>query len=257
MFIKILTLNTRGLCDMRKCLWFGFEILRNCDIIGLSETKLSEKHLQTDKINVKSMYERYFGFITNWNYSLSSSRSSGTAILHTNKLNKYFKSIVRDKNGRAIMIRFIFNNISLRIIQIYCKTNQVNLQSCTEVVKFNDLILEWVNDGIKNNERIIVMGDQNAVFNPCLDRKYKNKRSKNNPESILIKKLIDEIKLIDVFVTDNIEMTYKSISRIDYILVDKKLTNSIHDKGIIKTDELNKYTDHAALYLELNLSFDT
>ncbi|GBB93727.1 hypothetical protein RclHR1_02220022 [Rhizophagus clarus] len=253
--LKLLTLNARGLCDMSKNTWLGFEIIRGCDLVGISETKISEKHIKTDKINPKSIYERYFGFNTRWNYSTSSSRSSGTAFIYNKTLDQYFESIEKDNDGRAIMIRFKINNTYLRIIQLYCKTNQRNIKSCTKVDKLKDLILEWVNKGIKENERIIVMGDQNAALNPSQDRKSKSKKKISTPESILIKKLVNEIKLIDIFGSqdnDKIEMTYRNISRLDYILLDEKLTSNLSDKRIIKSEELKLYTDHAALYLELS-----
>ncbi|PKK66581.1 DNase I-like protein [Rhizophagus irregularis] len=254
--LKLLTLNARGLCDMGKNAWLGFEIIKNWDLVGLSETKISEKQIKSEKINPKSIYERYFGYKTHWNYSkTSSSRSSGTAFIYNKALEQYFESIESDNDGRAIMIRFKINNTYLRIIQLYCKTNQRNIKSCTKVDNLKDLILEWVNKGIKENERIIVMGDQNAALNPSQDRKSTRKDKISKPESILIKKLVNEIKLIDIFALrkkDKNVMTYKDISRLDYILLDKKLISNLSDKGIIKNDELKLYTDHAALYLELS-----
>jgi exonuclease III len=248
------TLNARGLCDMSKNVWLGFEIIKDCDLVGLSETKISEKQIKSEKINPKSVYERYLGYKTYWNYSTtSSSRSSGTAFIYNKTLAKYIESIENDNDGRAIMIRFKINNTYLRIIQLYCKTNQRNNQSCTKVDKLKDLILEWVNKGIKENERIIVMGDQNAALNPSQDRRSSSKKNISKPESILIKKLVNEIKLIDIFGSQNEmnEMTYRNISRLDYILLDEKLKSNLSEKRIIKNDELRLYTDHAALYLEL------
>lgn len=254
--LKLLTLNARGLCDMGKNAWLGFEIIKDYDLVGISETKISEKQIKSVKINPKSIYERHFGYKTHWNYSTtSSSRSRGTAFIYNKALEKYFESIESDNDGRAIMIRFKINNIYLRIIQLYCKTNQRNIKSCTKVDNLKDLILEWVNKGIKENERIIVMGDQNAALNPSQDRKSTSKDKISKPESILIKELVNKIKLIDIFnlrKKEKNEMTYKDISRLDYILLDKKLISNLSDKQIVRSDELKLYTDHAGLYLKLS-----
>ena len=136
---------------MSKNAWLSFEIMRGCDLVEISETKISEKHIESDKINPRSIYERYFGFKTHWNYSSLSTRGSGTAIFYSKRLDQYFESIESDNEGRAIMIRFKINNKYLRIIQLYCKTNQKGIKSCAKVDKFKDLILEWVNKGIEDN----------------------------------------------------------------------------------------------------------
>lgn len=39
--------------------------------------------------------------------------------------------------------------------------------------------------GIKNHERIVVMGDQNAVLNPSKDRKSKSKKKILNQNQFL------------------------------------------------------------------------
>ncbi|GBC00016.1 hypothetical protein RclHR1_37090001 [Rhizophagus clarus] len=258
-YLKLLTLNARGLCDMSKNVWLSFEIMRGCDLVGISETKISEKHIKTDKINPRSIYERYFGFKTCWNYSSSSTRESSTAIFYSKRLDQYFESIESDNDGRAIIIRFKISNKYLRIIQFYCKTNQKSIKSCAKVDKFIDLILEWVNKEIEENEKIIVMGDFNAAFNLTQDRKSKNKTKIFMPESILIKKLVDKIKLLDIFEThknNKVEMTFENLSQLDYILIDEKLECNIVDKRIIKSEELKLYTDHAVLYLKLSFNLN-
>lgn len=53
------------------------------------------------------------------------------------------------------------------------------------------------------------------------------------------------MKLIDIFGSqdDKIEMTYKNISRLDYILLDENLKNHLNSKNIIKDKpELSLYT---------------
>src|SRR5256885_16549340 len=132
-----MTLNIRGLCDVGKNMWLGFEIRRKgFNLVGLSETKISnEKQTKSDKINSNSIYEQ-FQYNTYWNYPKNSkdkkqtpSRGSGTTFIYCKSLDQFFQSIESDNDGRAIMIRFKINDIYLRIIQLYCETNQRNIRS--------------------------------------------------------------------------------------------------------------------------------
>jgi exonuclease III len=108
--LKLSTLNVRGLCEMGKNTWITFEIIRDYDLVGLSETKISEKQINSNKINPSTLYERYFERKTYWKYTKESpSSSSGTAFIYVKTLDSYLKSIETDNEGRAIMMRLKIN----------------------------------------------------------------------------------------------------------------------------------------------------
>ena len=167
-------------------------------------------------------------------------------ILFSYKIEPNTIKIEKDKDGRLVIVDFVYNNMSFRLINVYAPNH--------DDPQFFVDILEKAND--TQTDHSIIMGD----FNVCLTKKdKKGGRFCETKTSTLINSFLEESDFIDIWRTlheDQFQYTWKRnrpliMHRLDYCITTLATAKAVSACEIIP----NSFSDHAAVQVEF--SFET
>jgi exonuclease III len=247
-YIKMATHNVRGFNEETKQreMFDEYKYL-GIDIIGITETKMSEKKSK-NILNNKKIYRSW------WTGTMEDRKTGGAGIAVKMGLDKHVVNVIR-KMGRLISIDLIFKGkAKTRIINIYMHSNE------KDKLERNNLINELqklITEAKHKKYNIIVMGDMNAdveKLDNTLGVKIKDKY-----------KIIQELRNFGFYDTQKItthgKMDYtwyknkETQRRLDQIWISESLIQSL----IITRPEQNDLlrSDHVILstILETNKIF--
>jgi len=162
-------------------------------------------------------------------FSHGQSNSTGVAILLGSQYTTdNITQVYNDMNGRFIAINIIVNNITYCVANYYGPNTDVlePLEDCIRILINNP-----------PHTKFIIGGDWNAVLCNELD-KGGNKLHKNKKNGALIKSLMEELDLVDIYRTKNpasreyshFNKTAKSCSRLDFFLISTDLADISNSK---------------------------
>ena len=233
--IEICTYNANGLNDFKKRK-DTFDYLRNYagNIIFLQECHWlsSQEHFIRNLWGAECIVAG------------NNKASCGVAILFKNNFEYKISDVIRDEEGRYIILSMECLGQKITIGNIYGP-------SSGDHPEFFDKIIEHVN--MLDNDRIILGGDWNVTLNPSIDTN--NRHVYRNRSRTVIKNFMDQFTLIDIYRemhTNVRKYTWRRFnstqrSRLDYFLISDELT-AIVDKADISPG----YTsDHSLVYLTL------
>ena len=236
--IKVCSLNVRGLGNnfKRRCV---FNWIRNLDfhLILLQETHSTSKS--------ERRWKHEWGYKIIFNHGTS--ESAGICILFKPSASFDIVNIVKDDNGRMLIVILKVNNMLLTVGNIYGPNDDNGLF----FDEFHSLLFEH------GEEPYVIGGDFNTVLEPKRD-KYP-KTFQNHPRcNKSIKEMMDDFDLFDIWRhTHPLEMKYtwmskdmKTRSRIDFFLISQSLSSSV-----VSSDITCGYkSDHSLISLVLSKS---
>ena len=234
--LKLCTFNCRGLQDLVKRRKV-FHYMRNIesDIIFLQET-----HSDTSDEN---FWKTQWGESA-W-FSSFSSNSRGVAILIRNSVSVKVNSVIKDPNGRYLILSALLNDNSMTLVNLY-GPNQDDPDFLLGVFGEIDKL---------NSSSIIVGGDFNTVISP-LDYQGSKQHHSNIKSSEMLSVLMDEFGLCDIWRYFHPTLRQYTrhqknpivLSRLDFILVSNNFVNNC-----VKTKILpGVQSDHSVVFLQFN-----
>ena len=218
MEVKILSVNTQGLCSMEKRVdVFDYLKAKNCHIYCLQDvhsTQQTEKFIQTQWGNNKCIF------------SSGTSNKRGVAILFKKNLDFTIHNHLSDPEGNFIIIDITVENHRFTLINLYGPNNDSPI--------FFDNIMSKA-QVINSNNPFILCGDYNVVQDYNLDNyNYKTENNKKAHNKIL--EIKQDFNLIDPFRENNPLLRRYSwrkhskplqMSRLDYFLLSESLHSSV------------------------------
>src|SRR3954454_7318291 len=152
-YIKIGTHNVRGFnLETKQREMFDEYKHLDIDIIGITETKLSEKQGK-NTLNNKKIFKSW------WTGNQEKSKTGGVGIAVKTGLDKHVANVIK-KLGRLISIDLNFKgSAKTRIINLYINCNEKDKQEREQLI--NELI-KLIDEAKRKNYNLIVMGDMNA-----------------------------------------------------------------------------------------------
>ena len=242
---KLLSLNVRGLgISKKRRAVFTWCKRKKSDIILFQETH-STRETQ-DKWKKEWGGQIYF--------SHGKSNARGVAIFIRKGLDHKIVHSVTDSNGRLIILSIEIQDVLYKIINIYAPNNDGMAVSF-----FHNLSIIFQNEGVDEEDNIVIGGDFNCPLNPLLDKMG----GINIPRT----RLIDSIKKLQTnFFLDDIwrikNPTIKSFTwsqrsplvfcRLDYWLISHHLQDSVEMVDIQNSIK----SDHSAIVLHLQPTVD-
>ena len=235
--LKIGSLNTGGIANgLKRRKVFRYLKHKNFNVIFLQETHGENKSNQ--------FWINEFGNIGY--FANGTSKSRGVGILFHGKFHKKVKDVIRDTNGRYIIINLEINEITYCLVNIYAP-NDDNAQFYEEIrAKIRSL----------EHTLVVIGGDFNDTMNPCLDRNVD--RCYYPKQRDLLSKIIQEFDLMDAwrrFFPNERQFTWHkkvrntmSWSRIDYFLVSSDLHNKVTNCKITPAI----LTDHSCVEIHVD-----
>src|SRR3954451_24138150 len=246
--LRVMTQNIQGLNLLSK----RDQILQtmqinNIDIVGLAETKLTDK-------TSKHFYKNNPQYTSYFNNNNEQPMGSGVGIIFQKKYaNKIHR--VQGFKGRIIYAdMYLKGNTKIRIIQVYLHANFSNNKTLIEETR--NKLIEYVEDAQRHNFKLIIMGDFN-VDPEKYKQGYQTTGTFHWKYKILydleMKDLVDTVNLYQDITTQNNYATFipkqqtSSSSRIDLIWISRDL--------ILETLNSNNYepnlysTDHNAVFV--------
>ena len=169
-------------------------------------------------------------------------KKAGVAILILDKIDFKIKTVTRDKEGHYVIIKGSIQEEDMTNVNI----NVSNI-GASQYIRQK---LTAINGEIGSNT--IIVGDFNTPHTP-MDR---SSRQKINKETQALNDTVDQIDLIDIYMTFHLkaaEHTFFSsahgtVSRIDHILGHKSSIGNFNKIEIISVI----FSDHNAMRLEIN-----
>ena len=157
--LKICTHNIRGINkETDQDILIQYITEKNVDIMGLSETKLT---VANDIWAFRNYRNKYKCFSSS---NPTHPQGSGVCLLVEKEMAKHIYCIKRIE-GHIIAAVFLFKQSRITVIQVYLPSDK------KESNRYQRLIRSMINEESKHkNNKIIVMGDFNAVANPVTDR---------------------------------------------------------------------------------------
>ena len=233
------SLNIRGMRNVlkRKKL-YKYIREQKLDIICLQETHSDHKsnHIWQNEWGSKSVF------------SNGESNARGVATLLSGKLSKSVKEVVRDMEGRYLILKCELNNYSVCVANIYAPNN--------DDPKFFDEVFNEIK--AMDCVQVMVCGDFNVAMNSDLDHNCRSNTTK--PRSIeIIKSYMEEDDMIDIW--RHLHQTKKSFtwvkcnprmtwSRLDYCLLSSSMMGMSPSCEIIPCT----ITDHSMVLTTLEIS---
>lgn len=176
---SLVTLNVNGLQNpVKKGKLFAKMKKEGHHIIFWQETHLTKKGHEKRK---------YPGFKNIFYSSNTKGPNRGVAILISNKISFQFSSQIADKEGRYILIKGILDSKVVTLLNIYRPLGQDK----SLIRTIFDLIVT------ETSGVLICGGDWNVQLHPTLDSS--NLLKKQNPESLYVRKMLNEVGLIDLW----------------------------------------------------------
>ena len=213
-------------------------------IFGLSETKLSPSTVKAIFYN-----DHQSSFISYWSCNPSSPVSCGVGLLIKSPYCNHVQKITR-WNGRLIAADLYFSSYKLRVINCY-----VPFSTGTRVPDFTAFFAEFssfLSSSLKDNFRILIMGDFNADITDYLDRisHFPTFPLKFKPFNLMLSKgFLSHHNSINNSPAPSFQHTATSgpgsgvISRLDYIWASQNFDLPILHSDTVWLD----FTNHAAV----------
>ena len=184
MSFKLLSLNARGLGNQKKRRsLFRWVKSNNCDVIFLQETHGTSKSENQ--------------WLNEWNgrvfFSHGNSSSRGCAILFKRNLEvDEVELIYSSTDGRILMVGATIKQTSFKFINVYAPNitaQQIEFFASLQLLVEKHLLLQ---------DRIILGGDLNIIFDTILDKKGGRAEIKKQVVDKFMK-IVDHLDLIDIF----------------------------------------------------------
>lgn len=254
--MRIYSWNVNGLRAILKkdfLVWIENE---HPDILCIQETKLQEKNLDEEAMNIEGYYS-YFSFADKKGYS-------GVAIYTRIKptMVRYGMGIKKfDNEGRILIAEFE----DFTLLNIYFPNGQMNEERLTYKLRFYDAILDYCNNEVKSGKKLVICGDYNTAHTP-MDIKNAKGNEKNSGF------LPIEREWINKFIANGYTDTFRHLNpetikyswwsykfkarernagwRIDYHFVSNNLLSKVISARIL--NEIYG-SDHCPVVLELEL----
>ncbi len=240
---NLLSLNVRGLrMETKRISIFQYIKRKNIDVCFLQETH--SKEIDENIWRNEWGGEIYFSHGTN--------QARGVMILVRSGLDMTLTDIIIDNEGRYIYINIISQDTNFKLVNIYAPNLEVNQLKFFKVIR--DLL-----DNVRGNEdRIILGGDFNVIFEPLIDRKGGNFQITNIYQQVidLLDDMIDNNNLCDVWRVkhpDQKAFTWRQRrpeihSRLDVWLISDSLQDFVTEVDIRPSIR----SDHSAILLKLD-----
>ena len=235
MSIKLISVNVRGINEtIKRRAIFNFYRGKG-NIICLQETHST--------VDVEQEWTaEWKGDIL---FAHGTSRAKGVSILMPKGMINSCKTVIRDPNGRFLVVVIKLQSCEISICNIYAP----NVDSPHF---FKDLFMKCEN----HTDNLIVVGDFNLVMNPQKDRIGS---SHNNTKALdIINNFCEQHYLSEIWRQRNSDTNHYSwyrckprlsASRIDYALLSQGLCNLCINVGYTT----GLHTDHLAFYLFLSM----
>lgn len=236
--LRILSQNVRGVRDNKKRRKVFYWLRRNsAQIIFIQESHSTEK-------DEKQWHAEWGNDIF---FAHGKTDSCGVAILFKGSVTKEIHNVIRDTNGRFIILDITLDDTRCTLCNIYGPNND-NPQFFLNVIE---------NIESFDNEVKILGGDFNTVLNASIDKS--NLIENSHPKtSDFLNNILEEMDLVDIWRHCNpLSKLYTwsrhkpspIFSRIDYFLVSFSVCNKITDTTI----KPGFLSDHSAIVIELQL----
>jgi exonuclease III len=246
--LSIVTYNVRGCKDFKKLKrlnhFFQTAAYKNSCVINLQETHLNENELQ------KLRYQWKYGLVQ----APASNNSGGVAILYNKS---YFDEIISEKSkysGRLCSLTAKKNDEIFHFVNIYAPNDNKQMLLFLENLE-EDL---WDSFNEHPQQILVISGDLNLVFDPNLDSINRNQsiseaKVKDHLQQLMLRfNLIDSYRQLHNYggFTWGRDNPIHIRSRLDYILVSKKIAHNITNSEVtVKPNE----SDHRMLVTELDI----
>lgn len=155
--MRIYSWNINGLRAIAKKNFFEWINEENPDILCVQETKIQEHQLVDELTNIEGYYS-FFSFAEKKGYS-------GVATYTKKKpINVYHGIGIEefDNEGRILITEFE----EFTIFNIYFPNGQRDEERLDYKLRFYDALLEFCNDLIKKDKKLIICGDYNTAHTP-------------------------------------------------------------------------------------------
>jgi exonuclease III len=126
-------------------------------------------------------------------YSHGSSSSRGVAILFPQNLEYKVQNIVKDNNGRFIIVELIIDDTRFVLVNLYAPTKDKVDDQCTFLAELRTELLQY------SGHNLIMGGDFNTILNGALDKNGGTVHSETNYGTAL-GELIEDFELTDIWV---------------------------------------------------------
>ncbi len=231
--LEICSMNTNGLGDQHKCQSVLTYLKNKCKgIIMLQETHCTEsKECMWKELSDAHCY-----------FSHGTSNSKGVATLIPKELDIHVKQVLKDQEGRFLILEIVWENVCYVIVNVYAPTkDKPKLQHefisnlSTNIEDFSDKSIIWG-------------GDMNCYLDPNVDKKGGNTEVTSD-YATLVKGTMEHYDVVDIWRVrnpDTLKFTwYRRTragivqSRIDYFFVSSCLTSMVTNVEIkpgIRTD---------------------
>ncbi len=254
--MKIATFNANGIrAALRKDFlpWFAE---KNIDVLGIQETKIQESQIKKEEFDA-------LGYHNNW-HSAVKKGYSGVGFLSKIKPNNVVVGMgeeVYDSEGRVIKAEYD----DFSVIDVYIPSGTSGEDRHQFKMRFLESFLKYLNEEVKKQKNLIVMGDFNIVHKE-LD--IHNPERKDNPSGYrpderqwlsdwLDSGFYDSFRLIYPEKKQFSWWSYRAASRqrnkgwrIDYICVSEALKDKVKDVQFY-SDIV--FSDHCPVVLDIDL----
>ena len=240
--LKFLSNNVKGLQSTKKRLKV-FEYLK-CKVTPYGIIFLQETH---STINDENKWTNEFGGKVF--FSHGSSNSCGVLIGFVGSNNLDIKNILRDSEGRILILDIVLENEELLLINFYNANTE-----CNQIKTLNTLSSMIKNICPDNDKKIIFAGDLNFFFNTKLETKGGNPTFKRKSVGLFIE-IKETYNLCDIWRIRNPKsktFTFRQNHtsgfiqrRLDYILISNSLQEHVKKADILASLS----SDHSPTFL--------
>ena len=181
--LNLSTFNARGLGDATKRRTvFGWLKRYHSGIVFLQET---HTHIGSHKTWENEWKGQVF-------LSSGTTSSRGVAILISAKLNITVEHIVKDTQGRFILLDARLDDQNFILVNIYAPTKDKKEEQKDFFIYIHDILIEYM------DRHLLVGGDFNICLQPEIDKKG-GILEKQSDNALMIETLAEELDLVDVW----------------------------------------------------------
>ena len=254
--MKIATLNVNGIRSAsKKDFWKWFES-QDIDIVGVQETKISERLVNNQGLDITKFYTYWF--------SAQKEGYSGVATFSKSDAKLVKKGMeIEEYDFEGRVLRTDFDNLT--VINVYIPSGSSGEHRHEFKMKFLPDFQVYIESVKKENENLIVLGDYNIVHKGI---DIHNPDRKDNPSGYraderqwldewFLSGFYDAFRLIYPDKKQFSWWSYRAGSfkknlgwRIDYISVSESLKDKVRDVSFF-TDTM--FSDHCPVIVEIDL----